>query len=146
MLWSSQLSIATQANTTHQVTPQPADQTYLITQTAPEPIAMAGDTDLAPGAWRPHRRPGRDPVVPPHPDHHQGNLFWAFAYNVVGLPLAAACSTRCSPAPRWPSARSSSSPTACGSAASVPPPDPIAIGHVDAVVAISHGPPGRRRA
>ena len=32
----------------------------------------------------------------------KGNLFWAFAYNVAALPLAApACSTRCSPVPRW---------------------------------------------
>jgi hypothetical protein len=32
-----------------------------------------------------------------------------------------ACSTRSSPAPQWPSAPSSSSPTACGCAPSVPP-------------------------
>jgi hypothetical protein len=42
MLRSSKLSLATQANPTHQVTPWPTDKTYLITQSAPEPFLVGG--------------------------------------------------------------------------------------------------------
>ena len=61
-------------------------------------LAMGTGTDVAIEAVRPHpgpRRPargrGRDPAVPPHARGSiKGNLFWAFAYNVAGIPLAAA--------------------------------------------------------
>lgn len=35
-------------------------------------------------------RLARIPLVPQYSRHLKGNLFWAFAYNVAALPLAAA--------------------------------------------------------
>ena len=41
------------------------------------------------------RRRGCDPAIAPDAGTIKANLFWAFAYNVAAIPLAAAgCSTR----------------------------------------------------
>ena len=61
-------------------------------------LAMGTGTDVAieasrpdPGARRPARRPSTRSGSPGAPWRTiKGNLFWAFAYNVAALPLAAA--------------------------------------------------------